>query len=125
ALPRPRDSRSPDFMRLVDQLHDIITSAEMPDVAVTTVVPALQGDAIEPLPVAQPADMLGLLELLEQGAGPTDLFQLVSQTHEPFERVLNTVKGVEMLDFVDTPRRAVLLLALGRRFLAADMVERK
>jgi NitT/TauT family transport system ATP-binding protein len=124
-LPRPRDTRSPAFMRLVDQLHDIITSAEMPDVAVTTVVPALQGEAIEPLPAAQPADMLGLLELLEQQAGPADLFQLVSQTHEPFERVLNTVKGVEMLDFVDTPRRAVVLMPLGRRFLSADMVERK
>jgi NitT/TauT family transport system ATP-binding protein len=124
-LPRPRDTRSPEFGRLVDQLHDIITSTEMPDVAVSTVIPTLQSEDIEPLPLAQPADMLGLLELLEQQGGSTDLFQVVSQTHEPFERVLSTVKGVEMLDFVDTPKRAIVLMPLGRRFVASDMVERK
>ena len=37
-LPRPRDSRSPEFMKLVDHLHDIITSAELPDVLVTAPV---------------------------------------------------------------------------------------
>jgi NitT/TauT family transport system ATP-binding protein len=124
-LPRPRDSRSPEFVRLVDQLHDIITSTEMPDVAVSTVVPSLHPEEVEPLPSAQPADMLGLLELLDQQSGSIDLFQVVAQTHEPFERVLNTVKGVEMLDFVDTPKRAVVLMPLGRRFLWADMGERK
>src|SRR6266702_8603196 len=31
-LPRPRDYRSPAVLALVDQLHDIITKAEMPDV---------------------------------------------------------------------------------------------
>jgi NitT/TauT family transport system ATP-binding protein len=124
-LPRPRDTRSPDFLRLVDQLHDVITSAEMPDVAVTTLTPSLKGEAIEPLPNAQLADMLGLLEMLEAYGGSTDLFQVVAQTHEPFERVLNTVKGLEMLEFVDTPKRSVVLLPLGRRFLAAEMGERK
>jgi NitT/TauT family transport system ATP-binding protein len=124
-LPRPREPRSPEFVRLVDQLHDIITSTEMPDIAVSTVVPSLQPEGIEPLPSAQPADMLGLLELLDQQGGSIDLFQVVAQTHEPFERVLNTVKGLEMLDFVDTPKRAVVLVPLGRRFLWADMGERK
>src|SRR4030095_11526340 len=29
-LPRPRNYRSPEFLQLVDKLHDIITGAEMP-----------------------------------------------------------------------------------------------
>src|SRR2546427_11263274 len=31
-LPRPRDYRAPEFLQLVDQLHDIITGSELPDV---------------------------------------------------------------------------------------------
>ncbi|MEI7743203.1 MAG: diguanylate cyclase [Chloroflexota bacterium] len=55
-LSRPRDARSPEFLRLVDQLHDIITSAELPDIHITTLGPSLAPDAVEPLPSAQSAD---------------------------------------------------------------------
>src|SRR5438128_4392970 len=49
-LPRPRDYRSADFNRLVDQLHDLITGHELPDVA-APVEPA-KAAALEPLPEA-------------------------------------------------------------------------
>ncbi len=124
-LPRPRDTRSPEFLRLVDQLHDIITSAELPDIQVSTVEPSMESDIVEPLPGAQNADMLGLLELLETLGGSCDLFQVVSHTHVPFEKVLTTVKGLEMLELVDTPKRSVELTALGRRFVQGGMDERK
>src|SRR5438067_11081672 len=48
ALPRPRDYRTPEFLRLVDQLHDLITGHELPDVAPTPQT----ADVIEPLPPA-------------------------------------------------------------------------
>src|SRR5207247_3143156 len=46
-LPRPRDYRSPDFLQLVDHLHDLITGHELPDVP-----PAAKPDpqTLEPLP---------------------------------------------------------------------------
>jgi NitT/TauT family transport system ATP-binding protein len=125
-LPRPRDSRSPEFMKLVDHLHDIITSAELPDVQVTTPVPSTtMEDQIEPLPMVQSADILGLLEFLETQGGASDLFQVASHTQVPFEKVLTTVKAAEMLDLVDTPKRAVLLTPLGKRFVNANMDDRK
>ncbi len=125
-LPRPRDSRSPEFMKLVDHIHDIITSAELPDVLVTTPSPATaMEDQIEPLPMVQSADILGLLEFLEAQGGTSDLFQVASHTHVPFEKVLTTVKAAEMLDLVDTPKRAVLLTPLGKRFVNANMDDRK
>ena len=125
ALPRPRNTRSPEFLRLVDQLHDIITSAELPDIQVTTVEPSVESDIVEPLPGAQNADMLGLLEFLETQGGACDLFQVVAHTHVAFEKVLTTVKGLEMLELVDTPKRSVELTPLGRRFVEAGMDERK
>lgn len=124
-LPRPRDARSPEFLRLVDQLHDIITSAELPDIHITTLGPSLAPDAVEPLPSAQSADILGLMEYLETQGGSSELFQVVAQTHVPFEKVLSAVKAAEMLDFVDTPKRLVILTPLGIRFIRAGMEERK
>ena len=124
-LPRPRDTRSPEFLRLVDQLHDIITSAELPDIQVSTVEPSVEADIVEPLPCAQNADMLGLLEFLDAQGGACDLFQVVTHTHVPFEKVLTTVKGLEMLELVDTPKRSVELTPLGRGFVEASMDERK
>ncbi|WP_291270953.1 nitrate/sulfonate/bicarbonate ABC transporter ATP-binding protein [Geothrix sp.] len=124
-LPRPRNMRSPEFLRLVDQLHDIITSTELPDIQVTTVEPSLEPDVVEPLPSAQSTDILGLMEYLETQGGSSELFQVVAATHVAFEKVLSSVKAAEMLDLVDTPKRMVLLTPLGTRFIRAGMEERK
>jgi NitT/TauT family transport system ATP-binding protein len=50
---------------------------------------------------------------------------VASQTQVPFESVLSMVKAAEMLDLVDTPKRGVKFTALGLRFMAADIDERK
>ena len=125
-LARPRDPRSREYLRIVDELHDIIASAELPDVQITTAAPTVDLDLVEPLPHVQSPDILGLLEFLDaQQGGGCDLFQVVAQTHVPFEKVLPIVKAAEMLDLVDTPKRGVILTPLGKRFVAADMDQRK
>jgi NitT/TauT family transport system ATP-binding protein len=125
ALPRPRDTRAPDFTWLLDHLHDIVTNAELPDVSVAATSPALARDVVEPLPAAQTNDVLGLLEYLDTQAGACDLFQVAHDTHGTFVEVITTVKGAEMLDFVDTPQRLVRLTPLGQKFVRAGMEERK
>jgi len=125
-LDRPRNTRSPDFLWLLDHLHDIVTSAELPDVSVTTAAPSLASrDLVEPIPSAQTAEILGLLEYLAAQGGPCDLFQMAHETHGTFVEVLATVKGAEMLGMIDTPQRLVILTPLGRRFVGAGMEERK
>jgi NitT/TauT family transport system ATP-binding protein len=125
-LPRPRDTRSPEYLNLVEQLHDIITNAELPDLPVSTVAPAVQEEIVEPLPNnAHVSDMMGLLEFLEAQGGACDLFQVVALTHVPFEKVLPTVKALEMLELVETPKRMVILTPLGREFVQSGMDQRK
>jgi len=125
-LQRPRDTRSPEFLRLVDQIHDIITSTELPDVVVSAPAEAVAaGGGVEPLPDAQVTDILGLLEFLESRGGSAELFQIAAQTHTPFDRMVRVVKAAEILDLVDTPRRVVLLTPLGQHFVRAEMEERK
>ncbi|HVO13504.1 MAG TPA: nitrate/sulfonate/bicarbonate ABC transporter ATP-binding protein [Vicinamibacteria bacterium] len=124
-LPRPRDMRSPEFLALVDQIHDVITSTELPDVVVSSAVPQVTGDVIEPLPHARVGDVVALVDHLVAHGGSADLFQIASRTQTPFDRMVRVVKGAEMLDLVDTPRRMVLLTGLGQRFAAAVPEEQK
>jgi len=127
-LPRPRDYRSPELLQLVDQLHDIITGSEMPDVpeapAPTVAVPA-SAQPFEPLPDAGPSEIVGLLEYLDARGGSDELFHIVADTHREFGQVITVVKAAEMLDFVDTPKRSVLLTPNGRRFVAAAGPDRR
>ena len=124
-LPRPREARTADFTWLLDHLHDIVTSAELPDVSVTAGAGGVARDVVEPLPAAQTADILGLLEYLEAQAGACDLFQVAHDTHGTFVEVLTTVKGAEMLELVDTPQRLVRLTPLGQKFVRAGMEPRR
>jgi NitT/TauT family transport system ATP-binding protein len=117
SLPRPRDYRSPALQGLVDQLHDLITHAELPD------VPAAAGHAppvFEPLPDVSPGEVVGLLEYLDARGGREDVFRIAADTNREFGRVLAVVKAAEMLDLVDTPKRLVVLDRDGERFVKAD-----
>jgi len=122
-LPRPRDYRSPALQKLVDQLHDIITGSEMPDIAAAPITPGVE--PIEPLPAALPTEIIGLLEYLDARGGGEELFRIVSDTRREFGQVINVVKGAEMLDFVDTPKRMVILTPEGKRFLKAPTPEER
>jgi len=50
---------------------------------------------------------------------------VAAATHVTFEKILASVKGAEMMEFVDTPKRQVILNALGQRFIRASMDDRK
>jgi NitT/TauT family transport system ATP-binding protein len=122
-LPRPRDYRSADFNRLVDHLHDLITGQELPDVPAAA-APAAAA-ALEPLPEATVSEIIGVLEYLDAREGKEDLFRIAQDSRQRFDRVLGIVKAAELLNFVDTPKRLVVLEAEGQRFLQADAEQRK
>jgi NitT/TauT family transport system ATP-binding protein len=119
ALPRPREYRSPGLLQLVDRLHDVITGMEMPD------VPAAAAAACEPIPDAGPSEIEGLLEYLDARGGREDVFKIAAETGRGFDRLIAIVNAAELLDFVDTPKRAVVMATLGQRFVRAPLTERK
>jgi NitT/TauT family transport system ATP-binding protein len=121
-LSRPRDYRSPEFLQLVDQVHDVITRSELPD---APVVPPGRAITIEPLPEALPSQIIGLLEYLDARGGREEIFRIAADTHQEFGRIINVVEGAELLDLVDTPRRMVVLEANGQRLVRAAPQERK
>jgi NitT/TauT family transport system ATP-binding protein len=122
-LPRPRDQRSPEFDRLVDYLHEIITGSELPDLPPD--VRRREATAIQALPATTTSEVLGLLEYLDAHGGKDDLFEISANTHQEFGRVIAITKAAEILGFVDTPKQDVVLTPLGWRFVRAETEERK
>src|SRR5512132_4290487 len=113
-LPRPRDYRSAGLQAMVDRLHDIITGMEMPDVAAPTAV------TFEPVPDAGAGEVIGLLEYLDARGGREDVFRIAAETDREFGALISVVNAAELLDFVTTPKRTVVLAPLGEKFVRAS-----
>ncbi|HEX5272854.1 MAG TPA: nitrate/sulfonate/bicarbonate ABC transporter ATP-binding protein [Gemmataceae bacterium] len=124
-LPRPRDYRSQALLNLVDQLHEVITKSELPDVPPVAVAAGRGPAPMEPIPDATPGQIVGLLEYLDARGGKEDLYRIAADTNIEYGYMLNVVKAAEMLDFVDTPKRLVVLEPEGLRFVRASPDERK
>jgi len=122
-LPRPRDYRAPEFLQLVDRLHDIITGSELPDVAAGP-APREPG-FLEPIPSVSAVEIIGFLELLAMRDGKEDVFRIAGAANKEFGHVIAVVKAAEMLNFVDTPKSTVILEPLGKRFVLASAEDRK
>src|SRR6202022_1984175 len=122
-LPRPRDQRSPEFERLVDYLHEIITGSELPDVPPD--VRRRDATSIQALPATTTSEIVGLLEYLDAHGGQDDVFEISANAHQEFGRVIAIIKAAEILSFVDTPKQDVVLTPPGRQFVRADPEERQ
>jgi NitT/TauT family transport system ATP-binding protein len=122
-LPRPRDYRSPEFLRLVDSIHDLITGHEMPDTAAAGTAAGSQ--EMEPLPAVLPSEIVGLVEYLQARRGHEDMFRIAADTGREFGFIIAVIKGAEILDLVDTPKRQVVLTAEGSAFARAVADERR
>ncbi len=128
-LPRPRDPRAPAFLRLVDQLHDIITAAELPDAPPPRVEAGAAAPAapspIAPIPRAPINKVLGLLETLAHKGGRQEIYELCAELNHEFGDFLEVVKSAELLGFVDTPGSDVAMTPAGAALVSAGPVERK
>jgi NitT/TauT family transport system ATP-binding protein len=122
-LPFPRDYNAPEFLRLVDRIHAVITETEMPDVP-SAIEEARAADWL-PLPASTASQVIGLLEILDDHGGKESVFGLVDEIGREFGKILAVVKAAELLDLVDTPHDQVVLTDLGRAFLSAGVPERK
>lgn len=124
-LPYPRTLRSPDFERLVERIHAIITHAILPDETPAEAAVAVRAPRVEPLPHVQLGEVIGLLEVLEDEGGSADVFDIAEKYQKEFGMVLGIVKAAELLDFVDTPKQQVIFTDIGKRLIASDINTRK
>jgi NitT/TauT family transport system ATP-binding protein len=123
-LPYPRDERSSGFKSLVTNIHDVITQAIIPDTP-EWIPPALAGVSIETIPQVPLNEVIGLLEFIAGRGGQGDSFAISKELGKDFGQVLFLAKAAELLDFVDTPKNAIVLTDFGKRFIQGDVNVRK
>jgi len=131
SLPYPRDTDHPEFKKIVEQLHGILTHTSLPDTApadankvVTTKTPDNRR-RIAPgaLPYVNASEVLGLMSLL--GDEPQDLFDLAEKFGKEFGAVVSIVKAAELLGFLETPGHDVQTTQLGRELTNASTADQK
>jgi NitT/TauT family transport system ATP-binding protein len=106
-LPRPRDYRSKEFLKLVDELHDAYAQEEAPSAPLT------------PLVSVSPDEMLGFLSYLRRFGESSDLYQIGAGSMDHLERVLIDADIAELLNFVEITKRTITLLDAGKKFISA------
>jgi NitT/TauT family transport system ATP-binding protein len=80
---------------------------------------------IHPIPSTNLPRVFGLLEILDDRGGREDGYRLARDLNYDLGELLKVMKAAEILGFVETPGGDIVLLPLGRKFLDADINERK
>jgi NitT/TauT family transport system ATP-binding protein len=80
---------------------------------------------INPIPDTQISRVFGLLEVLADRGGRDDGYKLARDLNYKFDDLLRVMKAAEIMGLVETPQGDVVLTELGRKFLDADINQRK
>lgn len=128
-LPYPRDTKSPEFQRLVSLIHECITTTTLPDHPVEAPVAgqpiSRARNRMESIPLAPVGQILGLLSILNDSPELSNLYDISDEIGKEFGETIALVKAAEILELVDTPKDQVYFTELGRRFVAADPTGRR
>jgi NitT/TauT family transport system ATP-binding protein len=124
ALPYPRDEHHPDFVGLVQKLHELITQTALPAEPAPAKVAGAGRLPIQSIPAVSLSRVVGLLEVLENEGG-LELFELARHAALELSQLLLVVNAAELLGWVTTPGGRVEMTAEGRQFVAADIKKRK
>src|SRR5450830_147901 len=124
ALPYPRDSKSPEFQRLVSLIHECITTTTLPDIPVEAPIagqPISRGRSrMESIPFVPVGQILGLLSILNDAPELSNIYDISDEVGKEFGETIALVKAAEILELVETPKDEVRFTELGKRFVAAD-----
>lgn len=128
-LPYPRDSRDPEFQRLVRVIHESITTTTFPDLPPETPLPghpvSRARRRMESIPLVPVGQILGLLSILHDSPELSNIYDISDEIGKEFGETIALVKAAEILEFIDTPKDTVRFTELGRRFVAADRLGRR
>ena len=118
-LPYPRDTKDPEFQRLVSVIHESITTMTLPDLppeAPEKGQPISRARTrMESIPLVPVGQILGLMSILSDSPDLSNIYDISDEI----------LKAAEILDLIDTPRQEVRFTELGRKFVAADRLGKR
>ena len=128
-LPFPRDSKDPEFQRLVGIIHESITTLTLPDlppeVPVSGQPISRAHSRMESIPLVNVGEILGLMSILSDSPKLSNIYDISDEIGKEFGETIAILKAAEILDLIDTPKQDVRFTDLGRRFVAADRVGKR
>ena len=128
-LPFPRDSKDPEFQRLVSVIHDSITTMTLPDlppeVPVSGQPISRAHSRMESIPLVPVGQILGLISILSDTPDLSNIYDISDEIGKEFGETIAILKAAEILDLIDTPKQDVRFTELGRKFVAADRLGKR
>ena len=118
-LPYPRNPHSPEFQEISSRIYSLITNTVLPFVEEPKT-----GVRAEIIPTVNIGEVIGLLTVLSKSQS-IDIGELSENVSHPFHETLQIVKAAELLEFAQTPGQNVIITALGKQFVEAEVNEQK
>jgi NitT/TauT family transport system ATP-binding protein len=129
-LEHPRDRKSQPFTQLVDYIYKVLTR---PDVAPADMPTLESGRKIrdqrqmhyEMLPHARPGGIAGLLELIIDLKGRTDIYRLADELAFEIDDLLPIVEAASLLGFLRVEEGDVAITPAGYEYAESEILKQK
>jgi NitT/TauT family transport system ATP-binding protein len=129
ALAHPRERKNPAFTALVDYIYKVLTR---PDVAPSEIsmpegrqVRDQRQMRYEMLPHARPGGMAGLLELIIDLSGRTDIYRLADELGFEIDDLFPIVEAAQLLGFLKVEEGDAVITPEGKAFAESEILKQK
>jgi NitT/TauT family transport system ATP-binding protein len=129
-MAHPRDRKSQPFTQLVDYIYKVLTR---PDVSPADMPSLVPGRRIrdqrqmhyEMLPHARPGGIAGLLELIIDLGGRTDIYRLADELAFEIDDLLPIVEAASLLGFLKVEEGDVAITPAGHEYAESEILKQK
>jgi NitT/TauT family transport system ATP-binding protein len=118
-MPRPRHTKNPRFVALVDYVYTVMTNPKAPVEGLPS--KAAERDRFPMLPHARVGGISGLLEIINDGGGREDLPKLAESLRLEVDDLLPAVDAAALLGFAIVAHGDVMITDVGREFATAGI----
>jgi NitT/TauT family transport system ATP-binding protein len=129
-LAQPRERKNPAFTGLVDYIYKVLTQpdvlpAEMPVPETGRRVRDQRQMHYEMLPHARPGGIAGLLELIIDLGGRTDVYRLADELAFEIDDLFPIVEAAQLLGFLKIEEGDAAITPEGREFAESEILKQK
>jgi NitT/TauT family transport system ATP-binding protein len=129
-LAQPRDRKTQAFTALVDYIYKVLTR---PDVVPTEVPVLADGRRVrdqrqmryEMLPHARPGGIAGLLEIIIDLGGKTDIYKLADELALEIDDLFPIVEAAQLLGFLKVEEGDAAMTPEGREYAESEILKQK
>lgn len=124
-LPHPRQRKSPEYLRIVDQVYGLLVGQTQPEAIELGTAPGEPGRT-RSLPAIRISDLAGLLEHVTESARLShDVYVLKDELGIDDDYLFRLIDAAEMLGFGTVGQGDFIVTPLGETYAAASILARK